>query len=127
MILFLLLHAGRKGIIVAVRIRMTRLGRRHRPYFRIVATDSRAPRDGRYIEDLGFYDPMLANTDARVTLKAGRINYWLSVGAQPSEKVALLLKSHLAKFEKAEAESEAAHASAETGDAQLETSSESGD
>lgn len=74
-----------------VRIRMKSFGRRHRPFFRICAMDSRTGRDGRAIEELGHYDPMVRNTDARTVLNASRIRYWLSVGAQPSEKVQALL------------------------------------
>lgn len=84
---------------MAVRIRMKRLGRKHRSYFRIVAIDSRQPRDGRIIEELGSYDPMVKNTDDRVKLKPDRIKYWMSVGALPSERVTTLLKKYLAKFE----------------------------
>ncbi len=76
---------------------MKRLGRKHRPYFRIVAIDGRQPRDGRIIEELGSYDPMVADTDARVRLKPERIRYWMSVGAKPSEKVAVLLHKYLDK------------------------------
>ena len=79
---------------MAVRIRLKRLGRRHRPFFRICAMDSRSPRDGRVIEELGHYDPMVPETDARAVLKAERIDYWLSVGAKPSEKVAVLIKKY---------------------------------
>jgi len=79
---------------VAVRIRMKKLGRKHRPFFRICATDARSPRDGRVIEELGTYDPMIPETDARVTLNVERIQYWLGVGAQPSEKVAVLIKKY---------------------------------
>jgi small subunit ribosomal protein S16 len=78
---------------------MKKLGRKHRPYFRIVAIDARQPRDGRIIEELGAYDPMVKNTDERVRLKPDRIKYWLSVGAQPSEKVTVLIRKYLAKFE----------------------------
>ena len=77
-----------------VRIRMKSFGRRHRPFFRICAMDSRSPRDGRSIEELGHYDPMVRNTDARTVLNVNRIRYWLSVGAQPSEKVQALLNRH---------------------------------
>jgi small subunit ribosomal protein S16 len=80
---------------------MKMLGRKHRPYFRIVAIDHRQPRDGRIIEELGSYDPMVKNTDERVQLKPERIKYWLSVGAKPSEKVAVLFKKYMAKFEQA--------------------------
>jgi small subunit ribosomal protein S16 len=73
---------------------MKKMGRTHRPYFRVVAMDKRSPRDGRVIEELGTYDPMCPETDARVTLKADRIDYWISVGAQPSDKVATLIKKY---------------------------------
>ena len=89
---------------MAVRIRMKQLGRKHRHYYRIVAIDGRQPRDGRIIEELGSYDPMVKNTDDRVRLNPERIKYWLSVGAQPSEKVAVLLKKYLAKAEQLAAE-----------------------
>ncbi|HKB35609.1 MAG TPA: 30S ribosomal protein S16 [Gemmataceae bacterium] len=89
---------------MAVRIRMKRLGRKHRPYFRIVAIDSRQPRDGRIIEELGSYDPMVPNTDDRVRLKPSRIKYWMGVGALPSEKVAVLLKKYMKKWEELEAQ-----------------------
>jgi small subunit ribosomal protein S16 len=73
---------------------MKSFGRRHRPFFRICAMDSRTGRDGRAIEELGHYDPMVRNTDARTVLNVSRIRYWLSVGAQPSEKVSALLRKH---------------------------------
>ena len=79
---------------MAVRIRMQRMGRRHRPFFRVVAVDGRAPRDGKVIEFLGHYDPLLPETDARAVLKADRIDHWLSVGAQPSDKVGVLIKKY---------------------------------
>ena len=67
---------------MAVKIRMKRLGRKHRSYFRICATDSRAPRDGRVIEELGSYDPEVPLTDARCKLNNDRVQYWLGVGEQ---------------------------------------------
>jgi small subunit ribosomal protein S16 len=79
---------------VAVRIRMKMMGRKHRPFFRICAVDSRNPRDGRVLEELGTYDPMVSETDARALLKAERIAYWLGVGAQPSLKVKTLIKKY---------------------------------
>ncbi len=79
---------------MAVRIRMKMMGRKHRPYFRICATDSRSPRDGRVIEELGTYDPLIPETDGRVQLNAERVAYWLGVGAQPSEKVSVLIKKY---------------------------------
>ncbi|MCH2135012.1 MAG: 30S ribosomal protein S16 [Phycisphaerales bacterium] len=74
-----------------VVLRLKRMGRRHRPFYRVNAMDKRAPRDGRVIEELGWFDP-LASDDKQVSLKADRIKYWLSVGAQPSETVRNLLK-----------------------------------
>jgi small subunit ribosomal protein S16 len=82
---------------------MKKLGRKHRHYFRIVAIDSRQPRDGRIIEELGSYDPMVKNTDERVRLKPARVKYWMSVGALPSENVAVLIKKYMGKFEALEA------------------------
>lgn len=77
-----------------VRIRMKSMGRRHRPFFRICAMDARTARDGRAIEELGWYDPLVRNPEVREFLDKSRIRYWLSVGAQPSEKVAAILKRH---------------------------------
>lgn len=79
---------------MAVRIRMKKLGRKHRPFFRICAMDRRSPRDGRVIEELGYYDPMCKEKDARAVLKAERIDYWLSVGAQPSHRCSTLIKKY---------------------------------
>ena len=101
---------------MAVRIRMKKMGRKHRPYFRIVAIDRRQPRDGRVIEELGTYDPLVKNTDERVTLRPDRIKYWMSVGALPSENVAVLFKKYLAKWEAKQAEAAAAARGAGAGD-----------
>jgi len=79
---------------VSVRIRMKKMGRRHRPFYRICAMDGRAPRNGRVLEELGTYDPMIADTDARAVLDGERVQYWLSVGARPSEKVKVLIKKY---------------------------------
>lgn len=79
---------------MAVRIRMKKMGRRHRPFFRICAIDGRAPRDGKVIEELGHYDPMVKETDARAILKGPRIDHWLEVGAQPSDNVRVLIKKY---------------------------------
>src|SRR5213080_2708179 len=92
---------------MAVRIRMKSLGRKHRPYFRIVAIDHKQPRDGRIIEELGSYDPMVKNTDERVRLKPDRVKYWIGVGALPSERVAMLLKKYMKKAEEQEAAAKA--------------------
>lgn len=77
---------------MAVRIRMKRLGRRHRPFYRICVMDARKPRDGRAIEEVGYYDPMVRDKSKRVVVNLDRVDHWISVGAQPSEKVAVLLR-----------------------------------
>ena len=82
---------------MAVRIRMKQFGRRHRPFFRVCVTDARTPRDGRVLEEVGYYDPMVPETDARTVLNGERIDYWLGVGAQPSDKVAVLIKKYGSK------------------------------
>jgi small subunit ribosomal protein S16 len=79
---------------VAVVIRMKKLGRSHQSFFRVCAFDKRAPRGGRPLEELGTYDPRVPEADARAILKKDRVDYWLSVGAQPSEKVAVLIKKY---------------------------------
>jgi small subunit ribosomal protein S16 len=79
---------------VAVRIRLKRMGRRHRPFFRLCAMDKRTPRDGKVLEELGTYDPMIPDVDARALLNGERVNYWLSVGAQPSAKAKVLIKKY---------------------------------
>jgi small subunit ribosomal protein S16 len=73
---------------------MKQFGRKHRPYYRICAMDIRRPRDGRVLEQLGTYDPMVPETDARAILNGERIAYWVSVGAQPSDKVTVLIKKY---------------------------------
>ena len=73
---------------MAVSIRLSRGGSKKRPYYRIVVADARSPRDGAFIEKVGTYNPMLAKDDAnRVSLNAERLTHWLSVGAQPSDRV----------------------------------------
>lgn len=79
---------------MAVRIRMKRMGRKGRPFYRVCAVDQRSPRDGRVLEELGHYDPMCKEVDARAVLNGPRIDYWVSVGAQPSENTAVLIKKY---------------------------------
>jgi len=75
-----------------IAIRMTRHGAKKRPFFHIVVADSRSPRDGRFIEKLGTYNPLLPRDHAqRLTLDKERIAHWLKVGAQPSDRVAKFL------------------------------------
>src|SRR4051812_36820942 len=73
---------------------MKRMGRKHRSFFRICATNSRSPRDGRVIEEIGTYDPSIPDTHARTTFNMERVRYWLGVGALPSEKVQILIKKY---------------------------------
>jgi len=117
---------------MALKIRLARGGAKKRPYYRIVVADSRMPRDGRYIERVGMYNPMLAKDDPkRVELVEDRIRHWMSVGAKPSDRVARFLgraeiipvptlpeqtKQHLPKAkaqERAKAAEEAAQAAKE--------------
>ena len=83
------------------------MGRTHRPFFRVCAMDSRTARDGRVIEQLGTYNPMISNVDARAVLNGERINYWLSVGAKPTQKVGTLIKKYGAEGTHLEAQAEA--------------------
>ena len=76
---------------MALKIRLSRAGAKKRPFYRVVVTDSRNPRDGRFIERLGTYDPMLPKDSKRVSLKEDRIKYWLSVGAKPTDRIARFL------------------------------------
>ena len=78
---------------MAVRIRLKRVGRRHKPVYRVTAVDGRRARDSRVIEELGSYDPTNSDRARQVSLKRERIDYWLSVGAQPSETVHRLLQA----------------------------------
>ena len=82
---------------------MKRMGRKNRPYFRIVAIDGRQPRDGRVLEELGTYDPAIRETDNRVTLVPDRIKHWVSKGAKPSDNVQVLINKYMKKFEEAAA------------------------
>jgi len=79
---------------VAVRIRLKQMGRKHRPYYRVCAMDARTPRGGKVLEELGSYDPMVIDTDARAVLNGERIDYWLGVGALPTDKVKVLIKKY---------------------------------
>ncbi|MFN0044739.1 MAG: 30S ribosomal protein S16 [Alphaproteobacteria bacterium] len=122
-----------------LKIRLTRAGAKKRPYYKIVVADSRSPRDGRFLERLGSYDPMLPRASGeRVKFDAERMKHWISVGAQPSERIQHFLhkagmgpkpvihettKAHLPKkkalerlaaIEAAKAEAAKAAASAET-------------
>jgi small subunit ribosomal protein S16 len=72
---------------MSLKLRLARAGTKKRPYYHIVLADARSPRDGRFIEKIGHYDPMLADDSKRVTLNAERATHWLGLGAQPTDRV----------------------------------------
>jgi small subunit ribosomal protein S16 len=72
---------------MSLKIRLARAGAKKRPYYRIVVADSKSPRDGRYIERIGTYDPLLPKGGERVKLVEERVKHWLGVGAQPTDRV----------------------------------------
>lgn len=77
-----------------VTVRLSRGGAKGRPFYHIVVSDSRRPRDGRYIERLGFFNPGAKANEERLRIDLGRYDYWLGVGAQASDRVAALAKGH---------------------------------
>ncbi|MBI1369016.1 MAG: 30S ribosomal protein S16 [Planctomycetes bacterium] len=77
---------------MAVKLRMKRLGSTHRPFYRLTAVDERKKRDGRVIEEFGHYNPVEKDPAKQTVIKLDRAAYWLSVGAQPSDTVATLLR-----------------------------------
>lgn len=79
---------------MAVKLRFKRMGRIHKPFYRLGAIDSRTPRDGRVIEELGYFDPMLKDASKQFVVQLDRCRYWLDHGAIPSETVSSLLKKH---------------------------------
>lgn len=77
---------------MVVRLRLQRFGRTHSPFYRMVAANSKAPRDGKFLEIVGTYNPIANKAGAKeIRLKTDRLKYWLSVGAQPSDRVAWIL------------------------------------
>ncbi len=77
-----------------VSIRLSRAGAKKRPFYHLVVTDSRNRRDGRYIERVGYFNPVGKDHEENLRIDVERIDYWVGQGAQPSERVASLLKSH---------------------------------
>ena len=73
---------------MSLKLRLARAGTKKRPYYHVVVADARAPRDGRFIEKVGTYDPKLVDKEKRVNLVTDRISYWLGVGATPTDRVA---------------------------------------
>jgi small subunit ribosomal protein S16 len=80
--------------LIMVTIRLSRGGAKKRPFYHIVATDRRNRRDGRYIERLGFFNPVARGGEEKLRVDVSRVDYWIGKGAQPSERVASLLKAH---------------------------------
>lgn len=80
-----------------VTIRLTRGGAKKRPFYHVQVTDSRKSRDGRYIERLGFFNPVARSNEERLRLDAERAQYWIDQGAQPTERVSSLLKEAASK------------------------------
>lgn len=72
---------------MALKLRLARAGTKKRPYYHVVVADARSPRDGRFIEKVGSYDPKLTDKDKRVTLVTERVQHWIGVGAQPTDRV----------------------------------------
>ena len=75
-----------------VTIRLARTGAKKKPFYHIVVADSRKPRDGRYIERLGFFNPVAKGAEERLRIDRERVDHWISNGAQPSDRIAALLK-----------------------------------
>ncbi|WCR54254.1 MAG: 30S ribosomal protein S16 [Wolbachia endosymbiont of Ctenocephalides orientis wCori] len=85
---------------MTVKIRLARFGAKKRPFYRVVVADSRSPRDGRFIERIGQYDPMLPkDSKNRVVVKTDRLQYWLSVGAKATERVLWFIKKGVITLE----------------------------
>jgi small subunit ribosomal protein S16 len=76
---------------MAVKLRLTRMGRRHRPFFRINAVEALTPRDGKILEKVGHYDPLEKDAEKQIILNKERVEYWLSKGAVPSDTVSEIL------------------------------------
>ena len=75
---------------MAVKIRLKRMGMKKKPFYRVIIADDRSPRDGRFIEEIGYYNPM--TSPAEININGERAKYWVGVGAQPTDTVRILLK-----------------------------------
>ena len=82
-----------------VKIRLARHGRKRRPFYRVVAADVNAPRDGKFLEILGTYKPVEKDESKELTLKIDRVDHWLSIGAQPTDTAAALIKKFKAQVQ----------------------------
>lgn len=87
-----MVFCANKGFPAMVIIRLARGGTTKRPFYHVVVTDRRNARDGRYLERVGFFNPIAAGAEVRLQIDLGRVDHWVARGAQPSERVADLLK-----------------------------------
>jgi small subunit ribosomal protein S16 len=94
---------GIKQVFGMVTIRLSRGGSKKRPFYHVLVTDSRSPRDSRYIERVGYYNPMASKGEIPLSIQMERVQHWISKGAQPSERVATLIE----RLQKAQAQTQA--------------------
>lgn len=94
---------------MALKIRLRQQGRTNRSFYRLVVTDSRSPRDGKYVEALGWYNPIEESDEKKLEFKTDRIQHWLSVGAQLTENVEKLMRTAAPGIVKGQVEKELAH------------------
>lgn len=94
---------------MALKIRLRQQGRTNRAFFRLVVTDSRSPRDGKYVEALGWYNPIEESDEKKLDLKTDRIQHWLNVGAQLTENAASLIRRSAPAIIQGQVEKELAH------------------
>ncbi len=95
-------------VLTMVTIRLARGGSKKRPFYKIVVTDSRKPRDSGYIEQMGFFNPLAKGQEVRLRMDQERVDHWISKGAQPSDRVAKLIKENAAAPAESETEEKAA-------------------
>ncbi len=94
---------------MALKIRLRQQGRTNRAFYRLVVTDSRSPRDGKYVEALGWYNPIEAEDDKKIAIKTDRIQHWLNVGAQLTDNVESLLRKTAPHIVQEQKEKQRAH------------------
>ena len=94
---------------MALKIRLRQQGRTNRPFYRLVVTDSRSPRDGKYVEAIGWYNPIEAEDEKKLAFKEDRVQHWLNNGAQMSECVESLLRKTAPTIVKGQTEKKLAH------------------
>jgi small subunit ribosomal protein S16 len=94
---------------MALKIRLRQQGRTNRAFYRLVVTDSRAPRDGKYLEALGWYNPIEAEEDKKLSIKSDRIQHWLDLGAQLTDSAETLIKQSAPEIIRAQTQKKLAH------------------